>query len=140
MDDESLYESWEWFKELLHRFLHHRISHYINWNNYGLNTHTRLVVDASANGSLLSKSYNEAYEIIDRITNNNFQWPTNQATSARRIAKVHEVDALTSLSAQVLSISSKLKQFTTNGVNHVATQPPIHYQGGGPNNTYMQHR
>ncbi|KAA3473294.1 hypothetical protein EPI10_023688 [Gossypium australe] len=29
-----------------------------------LNTHTRLVVDASASGALLSKTYNEAYEII----------------------------------------------------------------------------
>ncbi|KAA3467392.1 hypothetical protein EPI10_002407 [Gossypium australe] len=85
--------------------------------------------DASANGALLSKTYNEAYEIIDGI-----------ATSERRVAGVQEVDALTSLSTQVSSISSMLKQFTINGLCYVAAQPRIHYKRGGPNNNYMQHR
>lgn len=35
-----------------------------------LNAHTRMVVDASANGTLLDKSCNEADEILERITNN----------------------------------------------------------------------
>ncbi|KAA3461920.1 hypothetical protein EPI10_028454 [Gossypium australe] len=39
-----------------------------------LNTYTRMVVDASVNGALLLKSYNEAYEILERISNNNYQW------------------------------------------------------------------
>ncbi|KAA3480882.1 Retrotransposon gag protein [Gossypium australe] len=49
----------------------------------GLNVHTRMVVDASTNGALLSKSYNEAYEIIERISRNNYRWPTNRATSGK---------------------------------------------------------
>ena len=36
----------------------------------GLNAHTRGVVDAPANGTFLDSSYNEAYEILERITNN----------------------------------------------------------------------
>ncbi|XP_012435453.1 uncharacterized protein LOC105762087 [Gossypium raimondii] len=59
-----------------------------------------LVVNASTNGALKSKSYNEAYAIIKRIASNIYQWPTNQATSERRVTEVHEVDALTLLSAQ----------------------------------------
>ena len=39
----------------------------------GLNPTIRLMVDASANGALLSKCYNEAYEILERIANNNYQ-------------------------------------------------------------------
>ncbi|KAA3470744.1 gag-asp_proteas domain-containing protein [Gossypium australe] len=126
MDDESLYEAWEKLKELLCRCPHYGIPHCIQLETFynGLNVQTRLVVDASANGVLLSKSYNEAYGIIDRIASKNCQWLTNRPYSGRRVARVHEVDALASLLAHVFSISSMLKQFTTNALNHVATQPP----------------
>ncbi|KAA3461990.1 Retrotransposon gag protein [Gossypium australe] len=65
----------------------------------GLNAYTRMMVDTSANGSLLSKSCNEAYEILERISSNNYQWLTNHTTIRRKVAGVHEVDALTSLAA-----------------------------------------
>ncbi|KAG8480996.1 hypothetical protein CXB51_025637 [Gossypium anomalum] len=94
----------------------------------GLNAHTRMVVDAFANDAILSKSYNEAYEIIERVTSNNYQWPTNRATSGRRVAGIHKVDALTSLASQVSSISSMLKNLTTNGSNSFAAQPPNQYK------------
>ena len=86
------------------------------------------MVDASANGAILSKSYNEAYEIIERIASNNYQWPTNWTSSGRRITGVHEVDSLTSLLAQVSSISSMLKQFTTNSANNFVAQPPSPFE------------
>ena len=57
------------------------------------------MVDASANGTLLSKSYNEAYEILDMIANNNYQWPSIRQAAARGTVGVHNVDALTALSA-----------------------------------------
>ncbi|KAA3465736.1 Retrotransposon gag protein [Gossypium australe] len=74
IDDEFLYETLERFKELLRKFPHHGISYCIQLETfyYGLNAHMRMVVDTSANGSLLSKSYNEAYEIIERISSDNY--------------------------------------------------------------------
>ncbi|KAA3470662.1 protein FAR1-RELATED SEQUENCE 5-like [Gossypium australe] len=45
-EDETLYEAWERFKEK--------------------------VVNASANGTLLDKSYNDTYEILERISNNDY--------------------------------------------------------------------
>ncbi|KAG8501049.1 hypothetical protein CXB51_003148 [Gossypium anomalum] len=130
MDDESLYEAWERFKELLRKCPHHGIPHCIQLETFynGLNTQTRMVVDASANGAILSKSYNEAYEIIERIASNSYQWPTNRATSGRRVAGIHEVDAFTSLASQVSSISSMLKNLTTNGSNSFTAQPPNQYE------------
>ena len=61
------------------------------------------MVDASANGALLSKSYNEAYEILERIANNNYQWPLTRQVAAIGAAGVHNVDVLTALSVQVIS-------------------------------------
>ncbi|XP_017622178.1 uncharacterized protein LOC108466362 [Gossypium arboreum] len=102
MDDESLYEAWERFKELLHKFPHHVILHFIQLETFysGLKAHTRLVVDTFANGALLSKSYNEAYEIIERIASNNYQCLTNRVALERQVVGVHEVDALPSLLTQ----------------------------------------
>ena len=79
MDDESFYKAWERYKELLRKCPHHGIPHCIQLETFynRLNAHTRMVVDISANGALLSKSYNEAYEIIKRFASNNYQWPTN---------------------------------------------------------------
>ena len=59
-------------------------------------------MDASVNGTLLFKSYNEAYEILERIANSNHHW-----------AGVHNVDALTVLSTQVTSLSNIVKTIIT---------------------------
>ena len=57
------------------------------------------MVDASANGAFLYKSYSEAYGILERIANNNYQWPSTRQVAARGTTGVHNVDALTALSA-----------------------------------------
>ncbi|KAK5845198.1 hypothetical protein PVK06_001357 [Gossypium arboreum] len=69
----------------------------------GLHTHTRMVVDASANDTLLDKSYNKEYEILERIANNNYQYPTTRVGADRKVARAMELDAITSLTAQLVS-------------------------------------
>ena len=70
------------------------------------------MVDASANGALLSKSYTEAYEILERIANNNYQWPSARQPIVRGSAGVHNIDAITALSAQVTSLTNMVKTMT----------------------------
>lgn len=77
-----------------------------------------IIVDASESGALLSKSYNEAYEIIERIANNNYQWPTSQISSGKKIAGMLELDVITSLAAQVSTMSNMMK-------NMQVSQPPV---------------
>ena len=101
LEDESLYEALERFKELLRRCLHYGILYCIQLEIFynGLNPSTRLMVDTSANGALLSKSYTEAYEILERIANNNYQWPSTRQPTVRGVAEVHNIYAITALSA-----------------------------------------
>ncbi|KAH9762816.1 hypothetical protein KPL70_000947 [Citrus sinensis] len=115
LEDESLCDARERFKELLRKCPHHGISCCIQLETFynGLNPSTRLMVDASTNGALLSKSYNEAYEILERIANNNYQWPSTRQAAARGTAGVHNVDALTTLAAQVTSLTMMVKAMTT---------------------------
>ena len=101
LEDESLCDAWERFKELLRRCPHHGIPFYIQLETFynDLNPSTRLMVDASTNRALLLKSYNEAYKILKRIANNNYQWPSTRQVAARGTTGVHNVDNLTALSA-----------------------------------------
>ncbi|XP_062100331.1 uncharacterized protein LOC133806221 [Humulus lupulus] len=110
LDEESLYEAWERFKELLRKCPHHGIPHCIQMETFynGLNAHTRMVVDASVNGALLAKSYNER--------------PTSRLYTGRKVAGIHDVDAITSLAAQVSSISNMLKTMNM-GMNQSMGQP-----------------
>ena len=71
------------------------------------------MVDASANRALLSKYYTEAYEILERIANNNYQWPSIRQTIARGAVWVHNIDAITTLLAQVKSLTNMVKAMTS---------------------------
>ncbi|KAA3484141.1 Retrovirus-related Pol polyprotein from transposon opus [Gossypium australe] len=74
-----------------------------------LNAHTRMVVDAFANDMLLDKSYNEAYEILEMIANNDYQYPTTRVGTCKRATEAIELDAITSLIAQVSSLANMIK-------------------------------
>lgn len=67
----------------------------------GLNANTRMIIDVFTNRAILAKTYNEAYDIIERIENNNYQWPTNRISSGKKVPGVLELDALTAISAPV---------------------------------------
>ncbi|KAL4378750.1 hypothetical protein GQ457_02G023750 [Hibiscus cannabinus] len=68
-----------------------------------------MMLDASANGTLLDKSPEEAFEILDRIANNDYQFPTSRLGSGRRTSGKLELDANDSVSAQLSAITNLLK-------------------------------
>ncbi|XP_063946069.1 uncharacterized protein LOC108212402 [Daucus carota subsp. sativus] len=113
-DDESLYDAWERFKELLRKCPHHGILHSIQMETFynGLNAQTKMVVDASANGALLSKSYNQAYEILETIATNNYQWSSSRAQTGKKVAGIYDVDSITSMKAQLASMEHMLKNLS----------------------------
>ncbi|KAL5556287.1 hypothetical protein UlMin_038523 [Ulmus minor] len=110
LEGESLYETWERYKELLRRCPHHGIPFWIQMETFynGLNAQTRTIVNAASNGALMSKTYNEAYALLERMASNNYQWPTERVPAGRRVAGVHEVSEITSLTAQIASLVNTL--------------------------------
>ncbi|XP_024028190.1 uncharacterized protein LOC112093617 [Morus notabilis] len=123
LEGEALCESWECFKELLRKCPYHGLPYWIQMETFynGLNASTRAMVDASANGASLVKSYNEAYEILERMSNNNYQWPTKRVSTGRRVARIHELDVVTALTAQVFSLSNILKSMNVTAGANAAT-------------------
>ena len=95
----------------------------------GLNSSTKLMVDASVSRALLFKSYNEAYDILERITNNNYQWSSIIQATSRGTIGVHNANTLTILLAQVTSLTSMVKAMSTapTTVNRVVELSCVYY-------------
>ncbi|XP_062083367.1 uncharacterized protein LOC133789582 [Humulus lupulus] len=111
-EGESLYDAWERFKDLLRKCPHHGIEKWMLVHNFynGLCGTTRTIIDAAAGGAFMSKGADEAYELLEEMAMNNYQWPAERDTSQRKVAGVHELDAITALTAQVASLTKQLQQ------------------------------
>ena len=70
--DESLCEAWDKYQELLRLCPHHGLEKWLILQTFydGLNYNTRMTLDAAAGGSLMSRSQNEAYNLIEEMALN----------------------------------------------------------------------
>ena len=62
----------------------------------GLTGTTRTLLDASVGGALMSKSANEANQLLEDMTLNNCQWPSEKAMP-KKPSGVHELDVFNNL-------------------------------------------
>ncbi|KAJ9556674.1 hypothetical protein OSB04_011288 [Centaurea solstitialis] len=76
LDGEAVPTAWERFKELLRKCPHHGIPYCIQLETFynGLNEGARQMLDATAGGAFTTRSYNEGYLILERISNSNGHW------------------------------------------------------------------
>ena len=114
MDFEPLYEAWERFKDLIRRCPQHGYQEWFQIQLFykGLNGKTQTIVNVAASGSLLSKIAEEAYRLLEEMSANNFQWPS-ECSLAKKATRVHEVDPIITLSAQVSALANQIVAFTT---------------------------
>ena len=64
----------------------------------------------------MSKFKNEAYNLIEEMALNNFQWSTER-TQPKQVGGKLEVDAITLLSAKVDAMTKRLDQLNVNTLN-----------------------
>ncbi|KAG8493093.1 hypothetical protein CXB51_010359 [Gossypium anomalum] len=76
MDLETLYDAWERYKDLLRRCPHHGLPLWLQVQTFynGVNPSTRQLIDAAADGTLIKKTPEEAYEFVEQMSLNNYQW------------------------------------------------------------------
>ena len=67
---------------------------------YGLNAHIRTPIDASMGGALMKKTINEAYELLEDMATNSYQWPKERLAS-KKVARVVDIDLFSNLETQV---------------------------------------
>ncbi|XP_073038289.1 uncharacterized protein [Primulina eburnea] len=122
-DFEQLYEAWERYKELLRRCPNHGFEDWVQIELFynGLNGQRRTTVDAAAGGTIFSKYPTQAYDLLEQMTINSYQWPSERS-GVQRTAGVYDVDPITSLIAQVSALTTQIA--TMNKVSTSNTEGP----------------
>ncbi|KAL4369466.1 hypothetical protein GQ457_05G022580 [Hibiscus cannabinus] len=116
-DDEEMHEAWERYRDIFRRCPMHGLPEWTQisiFYNSG-NTPTRMMLGASANGTLLDKPPRESLEILDKLAQNDYQHPTARRGSARRGPA--QLDSSDNILAQIASL--------TNMVKNMQKQPHI---------------
>jgi len=88
----------------------------------GVTQPVQSTIDAAAGGTLINKTVDEAYNLIEEMTLNNFQWSTKQG-QPKRVGGKLEVDRLTLLSAKVDAMTQRFDRMNVNDVNSSAPSP-----------------
>ncbi|KAK8694553.1 hypothetical protein V6N13_072101 [Hibiscus sabdariffa] len=85
-DDEAMHEAWEHYRDLFRRCPMHGLPEWTQVSIFynSVNTPTRMMLDASANGTLLDKPRRESLEILDKLAQNDYQHPTSRREITKR--------------------------------------------------------
>ncbi|KAK9031635.1 hypothetical protein V6N11_055928 [Hibiscus sabdariffa] len=84
-DDEAMHEAWERYKDLFRRCPMHGLPEWTQVSIFynSVNTPTRMMLDASANGTLLDKPPKESLEILDKLAQNDYQHSISRRGTTR---------------------------------------------------------
>ncbi|KAL5570136.1 hypothetical protein UlMin_026711 [Ulmus minor] len=118
-DQESLYEAWERFKDLLRKCPHHGLPLWMQVQTFynGLLSNTQTMVDAASGGAFFNKSPEDGYELIEVMASNNFM--KSERNSQKRTAGVHEIDAFNKLAAQIALLNNNFKNLNVSSISNV---------------------
>ncbi|KAM1338912.1 hypothetical protein ACFXTH_037936 [Malus domestica] len=89
--NESFHEAWERYNEMYTKCPHAGFDSNLQMNIFydGLNATTKSQVNASAGGSLMSKSAKEAFELFDMMASESQQW-TEEQTQKRGVFEISQ--------------------------------------------------
>ncbi|KAG8499370.1 hypothetical protein CXB51_005835 [Gossypium anomalum] len=137
MDLETLYDAWERYKDLLRKCPHHRLPLWLQVQTFhnGLNPSTRQMIDAVAGGTLNNKTPEEAYEFIEEMSLNNYQWQVMRTKPSKSVG-VFNLDAVTMLSNQVELLNKKIDGLCGSTQIHSVMQCDTS-RGGMDNSEYL---
>jgi hypothetical protein len=117
-DSETLYDAWERFKLSLKKCPKHGIDSHAQMQHFtqGLRPQTRMFLDASAGGSLKNKNENEARELVENMSQNEYRVQNDRG--AKKKGGMLELDTQTTLLGQSSMMNSQmaamLKHFTNS--------------------------
>jgi len=80
------------------------------------------MIDAAAGGILMSKTEEEAYNLIKKMALNNYQWSSEHG-QPKRVRGKYDIDALTLLTVKMNAMTQKLDKLNVNAVNSCALSP-----------------
>lgn len=115
---KNLYQAWDRFKGLLISCPHHYQTNEVLVHTFieGLEPNTKILLDSTAGGQALEKTYEELVEILKRIAQENPEWLGGGSRPVvQKQAGMIEVDVVTALAAQI----SSLQNLITSGFSQL---------------------
>jgi len=117
-DSESLSQTWDRFKGLLRKTPTHGFDMPTQLTLFlgGLQSHTKLILDASAEGNIKWKTPEEAHEMIENMASNDNEMQNERATSQKKggMLELQSQDAILAqnkiMTQQLESVMKKLSQ------------------------------
>jgi len=67
-----------------------------------------MMVDAVADGALMRKDRDEAYELLEEMASNDYQWQTERATS-EKVVGMHGPNDITAIHVQLASLTKQVR-------------------------------
>ena len=137
MSNESLYDAWERFKDLIRICPHHGLAkQYIVQIFYdGLNSNDRNFLDAAAGGALSSKGAKDAFDLIETMAINQHSW--NPRVERRTTPGVLELEPMSFMKARLDAIDHKLSELKLSNVSHVTNSLSCTTCNGSDHQTSM---
>ena len=75
----------------------------------GLSESLQITIDATTQGSFMSKTPVNAYALLEKMASNNYQWH-GERNQPRKAAGVYEIDNLSMVDAKLDSLTKKLER------------------------------
>ncbi|KAK9008549.1 hypothetical protein V6N11_075438 [Hibiscus sabdariffa] len=104
-----MHEAWERYRDLFRPCPMHGLPEWTQVSIFynSVNTPTKMMLDASANVTLLDKSPRESLEILDKLAQNDYQHPTSRRGTTRRGPA--QLDYSDTILAQIASLTHMVK-------------------------------
>ncbi|CAJ2627735.1 unnamed protein product [Trifolium pratense] len=115
-DNESLFEAWERYKEMIRICPHHGLENWLIIHTFynGLLYNTKMTIDAAAGGALMDKPYNQAYQLIESMAQNHYQWGNERTTVEKPQTKggMYEISNMDHINAKLDALTQKIESLT----------------------------
>ncbi|KAL4378721.1 hypothetical protein GQ457_02G024370 [Hibiscus cannabinus] len=108
-DDEAMHEAWERYRDQFRRCPMHGLPEWTQVSIFynSVNTPTRMMLDASVNGTLLDKPPREILEILDKLAQYDYQHPTSRRGTTRQGPT--KLDSSDTILAKIDSLTNMVK-------------------------------
>ena len=80
------------------------------------------MIDAAAGSTLMSKTEEETYNLIEEMVLNNYQWSCERG-QLKRVGDKYDIDVLNLLTDKMDAMTQKLDKLNVNDVNSYAPSP-----------------
>ena len=121
-EDESLYNAWERYKQLLRRCLMHGIEH-MDIFYHAMHYSSKGTIDAASGGAFRRKSAEEATQLIEELAKSNYRAPSEASGSRSRYKTggVIELNKMTTIETKLEAIMTRMsnQERRNHSVNEV---------------------